>query len=289
MKNEKNGIQLNIAQSRLFINFGIKERSDLRYECTSRWHSNKQCEVTMVLEGGCRVELEEGSVDLRAGQAVVIPRDRYHSFTAEPGSFERFCFWFELSGGPLERQLDKVEQARVFDVEPELMELCRTIYREYRLRTPFWWDMQTAMLKMLAVSVLRWLKLDDSENAAQGFKDRPLRATRIERYIEANLSQEPTLEGLAASLHLSRRQIMRIVQEEFGMTFRDKVLKTRMERAAWLLRTGELPLDIVVGEVGYATERGFYQSFRRYFGLTPRQYRRKMTAAEPERRPKKEP
>ena len=94
MRSEKNGIQLNLAQSRLFVNFGIQERSALRYECTSRWHSNKQCEVTMVLQGGCRVELEEGVYDLRVGQAVVIPRDRYHSFTAEPGCFERFCFLY---------------------------------------------------------------------------------------------------------------------------------------------------------------------------------------------------
>ena len=89
------------------------------------------------------------------------------------------------------------------------------------------------------------------------------------------MAQEHTLGELAVQMGMSPRQLVRVLQEQLGMTFRQKLLRARMDRAAWLLRTKDMPLEVIIGEVGYASASAFYQVFRKAFSMTPMKYREK--------------
>ena len=91
-------------------------------------------------------------------------------------------------------------------------------------------------------------------------------------------------EKLAEQLHLSRRQLARVLQQTYGMGFREKLIRTRMDHASWLLRNTQLPVSHIVMKVGYASEAAFFQAFHSRFGTTPRQYRTryKMQPDEPQ-------
>ena len=81
------------------------------------------------------------------------------------------------------------------------------------------------------------------------------------------------VEDLAREVHLSKSQLNRLLKEHYGMTFREKLLKTRMDRASWLLKHTEKPIDEVADAVGYRSESAFYQVFRKEFSITPEKYR----------------
>lgn len=275
MSSEHNGIELKIKQTRWLLDFDIRERHALRYQCTERWHANRKYEVTIILQGSCRVDVEGTKYQLSAGQAILIPPDLHHIFTQTPGTFDRFCFWFSPEHDVFRTELQRCLPApMVFGVPAEMLSLCHTVYREYSSDAPFWWDMQMAHLTVLLLTILRWLNVDSSVLQPRLIFNTSERATRIDRFIEANLSKPLLLDDLAQALHLSRRQTMRVVQEQCGVGFREAVLRARLDRAAWLLRTTAMPMNEIMAAVGYSVQgSSFSRLFRDRFNLSPRQYR----------------
>ena len=97
----------------------------------------------------------------------------------------------------------------------------------------------------------------------------------IDMYFERNLAQNPGAEDLARQLHISRRHLNRILQANYGMGFREKLLQARLERAKWLLRHTEESVSVIAGEVGYTYDSAFREAFCRQVGMTPQAYRSK--------------
>jgi two-component system response regulator YesN len=58
-----------------------------------------------------------------------------------------------------------------------------------------------------------------------------------------------------------------------GVTFRDYLLKVRLERAKVLLAAGHVSITEVAYDVGYGDLARFDKVFKRYTGLTPSAYR----------------
>ena len=82
-----------------------------------------------------------------------------------------------------------------------------------------------------------------------------------------------TEQDLARLLHMSRRQLNRILQQHYGMSFREKCMRARMDYSAWILRTTHHRIEDIAAMVNYSTESSFYSSFKKYFGMTPKKYR----------------
>lgn len=96
----------------------------------------------------------------------------------------------------------------------------------------------------------------------------------IEQHINKNYNKKTTIEDLAQALHMSRRQVDRIVHQIWGKTYASMILERRMLIAHKLLKKTDVPCTIVAEQVGYTSYPGFYIAFRRYFGKTPEEVRR---------------
>ncbi|WP_310185716.1 helix-turn-helix domain-containing protein [Bacillus sp. 3255] len=87
-------------------------------------------------------------------------------------------------------------------------------------------------------------------------------------------SQELTPEALAGKIGVSVRQLERIMKQYYGVTFKEKLLETRLELAKHLLRSGELPIHLIAERTGFRSASYFSKTFREQVSLTPQQYRR---------------
>ena len=63
-----------------------------------------------------------------------------------------------------------------------------------------------------------------------------------------------------------------------GITFRDYLLKFRIEKACLLLRVSDMTVQEISRLVGYTDPAFFYKSFRRTTSETPDEYRRRTFA-----------
>ena len=67
-------------------------------------------------------------------------------------------------------------------------------------------------------------------------------------------------------------------KKDTGMTFREYLLKVRIEKACFLLRNSNMTVNNIAGTVGYTEPAFFYKTFRKEIGLTPDDYRKKHMA-----------
>ena len=237
------------------------------WEC--KRHSNAEFELHMILKGGCRLEIEDRHYTMTAGTAVIVPPGQYHLPKVVPGEFERFTMSFSTGRGNLRTALETV---RPFGVTDRADALCRSIFDECGGNAPFRKEMLQALATQLLLEVFRCLEL--GQESREETVETVGIIQRIDDFFELHMADDASAEELAASLHISRRQLARVLQKTYGMGFREKRIRTRMEHAAWLLRTTDTPVNRIAEAVGYASETAFYQAFTDRFGQTPGEYRR---------------
>jgi AraC family transcriptional regulator len=126
---------------------------------------------------------------------------------------------------------------------------------------------------VLAVQLIRHItgrrKLKAS---ADGVLPRPKLRLVVE-YIMENLEGNPTLEQMAAVVHLSPYHFARQFKAATGLAPHQYVIARRVERAQELLRTDrQVGLAEVAIRSGFASQSHFGLHFRRIVGVTPRQF-----------------
>ncbi|WP_323114185.1 AraC family transcriptional regulator [Pseudomonas guariconensis] len=88
---------------------------------------------------------------------------------------------------------------------------------------------------------------------------------------------EPKRETLAQALHLSQRTLQRRLQEE-GTSFQTLLDDTRRELAEQYLAQPGMTLLETAYLLGFADPSNFYRAFRRWFDVTPSEYRARREA-----------
>jgi transcriptional regulator GlxA family with amidase domain len=88
-------------------------------------------------------------------------------------------------------------------------------------------------------------------------------------YLEARIEEELDLDGCAAHLNLSRRQIERLFNRYLGLTPVRYMNDLRLARGRALLAETDMKVTDVAVACGYASTSHFSKSFRKKYGVSP--------------------
>jgi AraC family transcriptional regulator len=99
------------------------------------------------------------------------------------------------------------------------------------------------------------------------------RVTDALRRIEAQAHEQLTLADLAREAAMSPYHFLRTFREVAGMTPYQFVLRTRLHRAAVLLRRSDASISTIAFDAGFSDLSTFNRRFRRVMGSSPRAYR----------------
>lgn len=131
-----------------------------------------------------------------------------------------------------------------------------------------------ALCKMLLILLIR-----NYENTSRSFSILPEFSLNTARNLiieNAFLSDYSsiTLELLSERIGLSRRQTERLLKEQYGKTFLQKRTEARMS-AALILLDAQKPMKQIAEILGYSSCEHFSNSFKQFFGSSPRNYSKK--------------
>lgn len=94
----------------------------------------------------------------------------------------------------------------------------------------------------------------------------------IKKYIKEHYA-DVTLEDLTNQVHMNPQYISRFFKKVTGQNFSDYLIEVRMQKAAQLLQDIQYKTYEVSDLVGYSNSVNFTRTFKRYYGMSPREYR----------------
>lgn len=271
---ENQDIKLSIDGTTLVLHIGRHFLDGCSYWNTAR-HCNANYELHIILKGACQMDVISKTHTLTQGNAIIIAPGEYHMPHVTSDEFLKLSLPFSLSEHHLVKALRQaIPTSMVFALTPEQHQLSHSILDEFSNTRAFCADLIPSLLTGLMISVFRTLNVCDSSGNSADKAPSDWRTDVIDTFFEDNMACYGTEEQLAEALHISKRQLARVLLEHYGMNFRQKLLGTRMDHAGWLLRTTRKSIGEICSIVGYNSETTFFKNFKNHYDMTPLQYRK---------------
>lgn len=96
-------------------------------------------------------------------------------------------------------------------------------------------------------------------------------------YIEENCTQEISLESVSSYIGVSKGYLCGLFAKFAGCGFSEYLSRTRIERSKPLLSDTKRSIIEIALAVGFGSYCNFSRHFLKFCGITPREYRRRMT------------
>ncbi len=95
---------------------------------------------------------------------------------------------------------------------------------------------------------------------------------KITSYIDQHLDEDLSVKTLANMAYISPDHLTRSFKKRFQQTVTDYILQKRMMLAGELLLDKQMTVTMVSDCVGFNNYSYFTEQFKRYYGMTPREY-----------------
>lgn len=93
------------------------------------------------------------------------------------------------------------------------------------------------------------------------------------KYVHLHLSEPIRLNDVASYVNLSPNYFSSLFKREMNLSFADYVNQTRIKESQYLLETTDYSILDIAISVGYNNQNYFTTIFRKFTGITPKQYR----------------
>ena len=102
---------------------------------------------------------------------------------------------------------------------------------------------------------------------------------RCMNYIQSHTNVPLGVEEVAEHIHRSSSYLMRRFKAELGLSVGEYITKCKLEEACDLLTYGDRSLAEISAYLGYSSQSYFQNVFKKQYGMTPMQYRKKNSRA----------
>lgn len=246
--------------------------------------SYKHYRVIAVEKGAVDVHFSDSLLVLKENDVVVIPPGRRHLVLRENDATMYFMLGFKIDDNSLKechnyyKKLKRVfgDDYTFLENSPEILGGVKKCFQMLTL----------GMVNSVGVAVHELLRAfiegsaSGQDNLPEDYKSNMSRVHKINMLVHSYYDKDVSVGDIAQLLFLSHSQTNRIIKQNFGVTWKELVIKRRMEVALWNIANRDMTLAELAEFVGYDSERGFYTAFKKYFGKTPSFFRGKRDLAE---------
>ncbi|MFC4652316.1 helix-turn-helix domain-containing protein [Lactococcus nasutitermitis] len=239
-------------------------------------HLHFDMEVAFVLEGSGIAQTQDKEIKLHEGQVIIFNSCQVHELSSQVGMklliLQFSTNIFELVFPQLDKTYFESQAVNLFD-KPDILQLLLKTAKCYFQEN--YSPLQTygfisllldSLLKVCHYTILK----ETEQNKLMDLQDR---IQHIATYIHENYTDKISLDDLASREGFSRTYFSHFFKNNFGVTFKDYVNTLRCENAATLLATTKENLLSISYACGFADIRTLNNSFAKYYGLLPKDYR----------------
>lgn len=239
------------------------------HECSQKHYHNMIC-VLALKKGKANIVIDEKNIVLEKNKLVIINPNEVHYSISHISSEDYYVLY-------LDRTWYQNLQKLIFDtkdtiaisneiidekISEDFFELFEYLYLDNEII-----EKESKLLEFLNKIFDKYinknivLKLDNTTQIAKEFKS----------YIENNISSKLTLTQISNALGFSPYHIIRVCNQDFGLSANAYIVNKRVHRAKKMLSEG-VDIAQVAVEVGFYDQSHLSNVFKKVFAITPKAY-----------------
>ena len=256
----------------------------IAYKRTSRqwnmghFHFHEQYEVLLSLSENAKMFVTDRCYPLQNGSLILLPSAVLHrSVASAEQQYNRYVIRFSRQYAE-SLSTNTTNLLRCFQrgrIHYQLTaEQTRRLSRFYDAcleeRTGFGSDLRHTMAFVNLLLAVDEITSAPAEPVAEALPHNA--ASEILSYIQSHLTEDLSLDALAARFFVSKSHLCRLFKDFTGFPPGEYIIKTRIMRARMLLREGKSVQE--AGEAaGFKNYAHFIRTFRQIVGMSPGKYR----------------
>lgn len=271
------------------LNPTILFASKMKMHFEDKYHAHKDfTELTIILSGKGRYYIEGVTYDVEAGDILVCnPGVRHRNLIVNKDEptvefFTGFYGYHFKNMAPEQIELkDGGHLLRLSsDAKREVMKQCYEMIAENEAgQVGKYFMLKARLIEILMLMMREIVEQPKSRQKGCNFEsyNKSYAVKRIVNYLNENYEQKISLDQIAHNMYLSPVYISKIFKEETGESPINYLIKIRLEKAKDILEHSEGgSIKSIANEVGYDDVYHFSKLFKKYYGMSPQNYRKQV-------------
>ena len=239
-------------------------------------HSHDFFELVYICSGRGMHMINDKTFLANAGDVFIIKMGDIHSFdplTDVKDSFE----WINCLFTPefIDYNIPLVSEKKYFGTNGfEIDFLFKTMKKEYEEKRPGYLDKLKGYLLALLTELSRMDSIPIVHKAYKSMGKQKIIKDAV-HYLMENYKYTIRIEEVSSELKISSSYLSKLFRECLNTSFVQYLTQFRLEKSCKLLEKTDCTIHQIAFESGFNDEKLFRTYFRRQFGITPGEYRKK--------------
>ena len=238
-------------------------------------HIHKECEIYLNLSGNVSFEVENHIYPISRGSVIITrPFEYHHCIYHSNEQHKHFWITFSAKEEDILKMFfsrEKGENNLIILNEEQLKECCLVLNDLLKNET----DLLSRRIGFL--QLLRILKSGKGENSIGDIEKMPQDVLLAFEFMNDHLAEAFDVKTLSAACNVSVNTLERHFNETLGVTPFVMLRKKRLIASMEYLRNGQTVTEAAL-KSEFSDYSNYIQLFRKQFGFTPLQYKKKIEA-----------
>ncbi|MGX6978876.1 helix-turn-helix domain-containing protein [Vagococcus elongatus] len=240
-----------------------------------------EIEFIYILSGAGRIEINDLSIAVTAGDFIQLMPYHVHRFLLKPKEkiqFYRIRFSIGLLLLVSTNQRNYLRSIKKIDnaipivslksrYRKQIEFLCGELDEEFKLSADTHEPLNLALISFISYIYSRHQNELDKKSVTDNL------SWIVLQYLHLHHQEQLTPEKLGKALGISRQEVSKHLKSLTGMSFKQLLNQVRIRNAAALTQFHELSLNQIAQISGFQSEANFYKTFKHVQGVTPQEYR----------------
>ncbi|MDO4468098.1 MAG: AraC family transcriptional regulator [Bacillota bacterium] len=235
----------------------------------THWH--EWLEISYIINGSMQIQTHAGTYEVKEGEVAVFGMKTLHRIEGKQGNYRFQCMHinmgFILQYIPASILLNEVLVIR--NNEEFLSSFSNIIHYMSHEDVISELKFKSALLNLIALCIEE-VKVDKTENRNTVNDD----FSRILSYVSMHYKEDISLKDLSNEFNYTIQYISMMFKKYLNQNFYKYLMSLRLERSKILLTTTNNKILDIAFESGFNTEHSYINNFKKYYALTPSQYRK---------------
>lgn len=256
----------------------------LEDEWKIKMHRHSSVEVHIVKEGSSFVSLKNKEFEVSEGEVYITAPGIYHAQkNGQKKSYTEYSLNFSIKeiksdDFEIKNMVEVLNKAKPYPFcdENKLIEKFEEALKEAYLK-PFGYrnkikNIVEAMVIDCARCIIKNEKIDKFEDRNE--TKRNYKFLEFKKYVNDNINMPLKASEIANHIHISERQLLRIVKKSEGVSVKEYISNIKYKKAEEHLKNDKKSISQIAEELGFSNAYYFSRFFKERSGWPPSVYRK---------------